>query len=284
MGWFLGVSAFLFVLVAVIVDLRRKEVPNWVSFSFIAFMLVARVSSGVLFGNWEELFGAMFAGGILFLVGLGLYAMRGFGGGDVKLLVGIGLALPVSSFLSGAIEAGIYFLVLSLAGVVYSLFMSFIIAGRDVKRFGKELWEEIIRNRIVLSIILAFGIGVSFLFIGRAIFVSIFLFLALFMFLKAVDKMMVVLKSAKELEPGEWMQSKIKVNGKWIIPNMHGLSWSEIQRLRKAGKKVWIKEGIAFTPSFLIVQLAMVCAELFLLSPLSEFLLSLLQSFLVLAS
>src|SRR3989338_8767703 len=283
MVMFLAVVALLFVLVAVIVDLRRKEVPNWVSFSFIAFMLVYRVSAGVIFGDWGELFGAVSAGGILFLVGFGLYSLKGFGGGDVKLLVGIGLALPVSSFLSGVIEAGIYFLLLSVAGVVYSLGMSLFIAGRNFERFLGEFISEVRRSWIIVSLLLLFGAFFSFLFMGWSVMLSVVAFVILFLFLRSVDKMMVVLRSPGSLEPGEWLQGKVKVNGKWIVPNMHGISWKEIQALRKSGKKVWVKEGIAFTPSFLIVQLVMVFFWAVLLAPLSAYLLSLLQSFLALA-
>jgi len=56
----------------------------------------------------------------------------------------------------------------------------------------------------------------------------------------------------------------IKLNREVVKKTIHGLSAEDIARLRKAGKMVLVKEGIPFTPAFLLAFLIMVFSFLVL--------------------
>jgi len=60
-----------------------------------------------------------------------------------------------------------------------------------------------------------------------------------------------------ELTFGDWIAKPIKAGKKIIKPNWEGLSEEEVELIRKfCKKKVLIKNGIPFTPAFLLAFLA----------------------------
>jgi len=76
----------------------------------------------------------------------------------------------------------------------------------------------------------------------------------LFVFAKAVE--LSCLKRAvpvEKLSEGEWLYEDIIVGGKKIRANWEGVSADELRLIKKKYKKdVIVKEGIPFTPSFLL--------------------------------
>ena len=69
---------------------------------------------------------------------------------------------------------------------------------------------------------------------------------------------MIKLKKADELAEGDWLERDVKVNGRVISKSVHGLSNEEIRLLKKYNKNVLIKQGVPFTPAFLIALIVMV--------------------------
>ena len=80
----------------------------------------------------------------------------------------------------------------------------------------------------------------------------------LFSYLRSLDGVMVKLKSGKELQEGDWLEKDVKIGRRTISKSVHGLSLEEMRLIKRAGKKVWIKGGIPFTPAFLIAWGVMV--------------------------
>jgi prepilin peptidase CpaA len=70
-------------------DLRRMRIPNWTSLAAIAIFLVCLPLIG-----WPEAGWRIAAAAALFAVGLGAWALRLFGAGDVKLLSALLLLVP----------------------------------------------------------------------------------------------------------------------------------------------------------------------------------------------
>lgn len=70
-------------------DLRRMRIPNWTSLAAVAlFVLTAPVI------GWEEAGWRLATAALVFSVGLGFWALRLFGAGDVKLLSALLLLIP----------------------------------------------------------------------------------------------------------------------------------------------------------------------------------------------
>ena len=69
---------------------------------------------------------------------------------------------------------------------------------------------------------------------------------------------MIKLVKAGDLTEGDWLVGDIKLGRGVIKKTVDGLSVNDILKLRKAGKSVLIKEGIPFTPAFLMAFVVMV--------------------------
>jgi len=273
----IAVSAYYFlfglagvaVVAATVQDLRRSEIANWLNFSFLAFALAYRAFYSAGNGDWMFLVYGI-AGALLFYgIGNLLYYSRMYGGGDVKLLMGFGAVLPYSSW-NDLIIVGLGFIfILFLVGVVYTLAYSIWIAVKNKRKFVLEFgrrWEKAIWNNKWFYIAFAFVILFSLMAGGWlfGIFGLAVLTYLLFIYIHAVDRCMIKLKNPLELQEGDWLEEEVKLaRGKVIEKSVHGLSFSDIRKLKKARKKVLIKEGIPFTPAFLIAWVIMVFVYFF---------------------
>ena len=108
---------------------------------------------------------------------------------------------------------------------------------------------------IVFGFVAGNGFGFN---VGITVFGFFILFPLLYFYLFSVERCMIKLVSPLKLREGDWLVSDVKLGSKVIKKDVHGLSLSDIEKLRKAGKSVLIKKGIPFTPAFLIAFLVMV--------------------------
>src|SRR3989344_8574548 len=98
--YFLFGLAFLWTLFAVIQDLRKREVANWLNFSFLAIAIAYRAFYAVVFDNPLFFYYGIFGLIIFYIIAEALYYSKAFGGGDARLLRAFGVILPFESFFS----------------------------------------------------------------------------------------------------------------------------------------------------------------------------------------
>jgi prepilin peptidase CpaA len=98
------------VLVAVVYDLRSREVPDWIPLVLLGWALLATALGWHEIGWWELLGGL----GLAFACTIVLFALGGLGGGDVKLTTALGANLGAIGFLQ-------CFLCVALAGGLLAL-------------------------------------------------------------------------------------------------------------------------------------------------------------------
>ena len=257
---FLVLLALVWVIGAILQDLRRREVDNVWNFSLIAVALIYRLAVSIETGQeWFFINGLL--GFIIFLLlGNLFYYMRLFAGGDAKLLIALGTILPLSfDWLVNFKVFGWFILLFLFGGVVYVLIWSIFLVAFNLKRFNRELFKQIKSNNkfifISLGVILAWLFVSYYIFSDLIVLGLIFLFFPiLFIFAKTVEESCMI----REIEPrklteGEWLYEDIFVGGKKISARWEGVSKSEIKLIReKYRRKVLIKQGIPFTPGFLI--------------------------------
>jgi prepilin peptidase CpaA len=91
-------------LAAVITDLRRREIPNWIPVA----ALIGGIACQVVEKGWLGLGSALLGAVTGFAVFLVFYLLGGMGGGDVKLMAGFGALLGAGRLLEAALwTAGI---------------------------------------------------------------------------------------------------------------------------------------------------------------------------------
>jgi prepilin peptidase CpaA len=101
-------------LVATVYDLRRREVPDWIGAALVV-CAVAAIAAGFTEVTWA---GLALGAGLGLALTLPLYALGGFGGGDVKLVVALGAALGPLALLSALFWVALSGGVLALVAVI----------------------------------------------------------------------------------------------------------------------------------------------------------------------
>ena len=100
MVWNPQVAIAVFIgLTAMVEDVLRREIPNWIPVT----ALVGGLAASVWTSGWSG-FGSSLLGSLLgFVVFLVFYILGGMGGGDVKLMGGLGAVLGASRVLEAAL-------------------------------------------------------------------------------------------------------------------------------------------------------------------------------------
>jgi Flp pilus assembly protein protease CpaA len=268
---FLIILAVIWIVIAVIQDLRKREVANWWNFSLIAVALSYRAFLSLWKLNYLYIVYGIVGFGIFFIVANLFYYSRVFAGGDAKLLMALGAVLSFSNVFMSNIKIFIIFIFgLLFFGSFYALVYSFVIVVRRWKDFKKEFLKQLKNNEKIMNIcfIIAVALSILFLFLNLKIMLAfpmiILIFPILFSYAKSIEEAcMVKSVDVKNLVIGDWLYKEVKVKHKGkkkiIKPNWDGLSEHDIKILEESGrKKVKVKEGIPFTPSFLFAFLFLI--------------------------
>src|SRR3989344_1025188 len=238
---FLVALALVWMIFAVVQDLRKREIANWVNFSLIIFAIGFRffysLFNGVEDGTGFNFFYQGLIGLVIFFIlGNLLYYCRMFAGGDAKLFFALGAILPFSENFFVNLKVFVLFLILFLfSGAVYGLFFC----------------------------------GGFMVYFGILIFIIPYFYLSA----KAIDEVCMIKKiSPKNLTEGDWLYRDVRVGNRIIKKRWDGLTKEEIKLLRKALQKgnrpsvvglkkenyVLVRQGIPFSPAFLIAFLVLI--------------------------
>jgi len=263
---FLVILALIWIVVAVIQDIRKREIANWWNFSLVAIALAYRAFLSVLFGDYRYFISGLIGFAIFFALANILYYGRVFAGGDAKLLMGLGCVIGFSFIFLENLEIFIYFLVLLLfCGAIYGLLYSIALSYKDREAFSKEFLKQLGKNKrlILVSIVPAVILAVFFLLFKENLFLLlpliIFLFPFLYIYAKAIEEgCMIKSVAAGKLTEGDWLYKEVGVGRKKVKPSWEGLSAGDLAVLRKSRKKILIKQGIPFTPAFLLAFIILI--------------------------
>lgn len=255
---FLIVLAIIWIIGAIIQDLKRREVDNLWNFSLIAFTLAYRFSISAFTNNYLFFINGLIGLLVFLILGNIFYYSRLFAGGDAKLLIALGSILPLSyDWLLNLKIFGLFILLFLLGGSVYvfiwSLFLVVINWNKFVKEFIKQF--KIYKNIFLIGLIFfIIGIVASFIKLEFILISIVLLFPVLFIYSKAVEEgCMVKAISPRELTEGDWLYEDVYIKNRKIEKSWHGVSKEELALIRKKyRRKILVKYGVPFTPGFLI--------------------------------
>jgi len=264
--------ALIWLIVAAVSDIKKREVPNWLSFSLIAIILGIRVLASILSWQFSYLLYGLAGLILVYAISNVFYYTRMFGGGDAKLLIGLGAAFGTNpTFMPlGIVELPFiinFLLNTLLVGAFYGVIYSIALALKNRKAFTIE-FRNIAKGTERIRVIFLVFIGIFLLIITKAqlysllplIFILI-IFPYLYIFIKSVeDACMLKLLPSSKLTEGDWIAEEIKIGNRVIKMTAEGLTPKDILLIKKAKKKILIKQGIPFVPVFLIAALISVFA------------------------
>jgi len=256
---FLIFLGLVWIIGAVLQDMRRREVDNLWNFSLIGFALAYRLAVSVFTGNLWFILNGIIGFIIFFILGNLFYYSRLFAGGDTKLLMALGVILPLSySWVVNIKIFGYFHLLFLIGGSIYALIYSFCLVFTNSKRFNQEFKKQwkFYKKIFFIALIFAFVWTLIAFFISKIGFVLIglviLLFPILFIFAKAIEESCMIRKvSPHKVTEGDWLYKDILIKGKKIKSDWQGVSKKELKMIRTHNKEVFIKYGIPFTPSFL---------------------------------
>jgi Flp pilus assembly protein protease CpaA len=259
---------FIGLIIASLTDIKTREVPDWLNFSLIASGLGLNSLFSVLLGDYRYIINSIAGLVVFFVVALIMFYTGQWGGGDSKMIMGIGALIGLD--LSFKTHLLLSFLINSLlVGAVYGLLWTLVLTLRKWKPMVKET-KKILKDKnvvrakkliIALAVVLIIGMFLKRDVTARFFFISLFILIImtfyLWIYIKAVEKVaMLKYVTPNKLTEGDWIAKDIVVAKKRICgPKDLGISKEQISKLmrlhkQKKIKKVLIKEGIPFVPSF----------------------------------
>jgi Flp pilus assembly protein protease CpaA len=281
---FLFGITFLWIMFATVQDLRTREVANWLTFSLIAVALAYRGFVAAFSGAWGIWWWGVIGCAVFVLLAHAFYYGRVFAGGDAKLLMGTGIALPYQSLNELILWGSTFLFALFFCGALYTLVYSVRLVVVNRKAFGTVFFSELKKQRwlfvfsVVVACVLALVVAGNddMRLLGVVAIALVLVIPLLYAYLQSIEHACLIrLRKPKELREGDWLVKTVRVGNKKIAASVHGLSSDEIRLLQRYRKQVMIKEGVPFVPAFLIAYGFMGYVALTGTLDLSQFLLSL---------
>lgn len=266
---FLWVLALLYIIFAVFQDFKTREIANWITFSLAIFALVFRFFYSLFGNDFSFFFQGLIGFGIFFALGNLFYYSRVFAGGDAKLMIALGSILPSFPDIFSNIMVFLnFFLIFLFSGFLYISTASTILCVRNFKKFRKEFSKQLKRKRkLMLGIISAsiIFLALGFLnFISAVLGILIFTGSYLFLYAKSIDEVCMIKKvNSKELREGDWLYSDLKAGKNIIKATWDGLTKRDIKEIAKRYKEIKIRQGIPFSPVFLISMILLIASGVF---------------------
>lgn len=261
--------AIIILLMVAFIDIKTKEVPNLASYSLIAIVLSLKLIKSIIEKDFMYFIYALLGLGIFLIIGLILYYTKQWGGGDAKLLMGVGAAflfypLELKTFFNPEIN-NLPFIItilinIFIIGSIYSILwcLGILIKNKSFAKILKLSIKDIYNSKTILIwLLIVLFIIVSSFFSTFGILLLISTILAtitgfLLKLIKTIENNFLIkdIPIAK-LTEGDWVLNKIKIRNKLVYsPTNTGISKQDIFKLKKLKiKKVTIKEGIPFVPA-----------------------------------
>ncbi len=263
-----------FLAAAAISDLKKREVPNWVNYGLVAVGLGIGLLQSAVAADWRFIaFSVAGAAAALALAALMFYTGQ-WGGGDSKLLIGMGaaLGLPFATappFLGIGSQFGAFLFNLVAVSLFYAIAIGAFLALKNKGKFADELKKQLhhyaalrkilliaaVAGLVTVAVASDFLIRLSVVIVLTALFIGLYLSVLA----KAVEKScMLKMVSPMKLTEGDWIAKDVVVGGRRIAgPKDLGVEQRQIRQLVMLYKKkkiryVTVKEGIPFAPTFLI--------------------------------
>ena len=262
--------ALIALILGSIEDFRIREVPDILSYSMIVVGIGISIIMSSIYMTWNYIIGSILGLIAAILIGSALYFSGQWGGGDFKVLMGMGTLLGISINTFDLANQPFFLFLINLGfasiflGIIYMVYLII----RDWKKFIKEFNEprrtrkaKITRGITILMFLLLLlfffmtNVLIEIKFVVLFIFSSVYIIYYLISVSKALEKSSMRKEiPVSKLTEGEWIIHEVVSKGKLVYePSKTGITIEDIELIKKSGvKSVTVKEGMPLIPSFLI--------------------------------
>jgi Flp pilus assembly protein protease CpaA len=263
--------AFLALCIASVTDLKTREVPDFLNYGLVFFGLALNIMLSIFYADYRYALDSVIGFGLCYGIGWLMFYAGQWGGGDSKMLMGLGALFGIPFAWKNSFMLS-FLLNILLAGAMYGILWVIWLAISQRRRYGKEFRKLTAtpHHRALRFVCLGLLIGVLALlpidFATYTIKLTV-LWLLLFpallyyvwLLIKCVEKSsMLTLLPVTKLTEGDWIAKDVYVKGKYVCgPKDLGISKKQLKLLKQYGqkkliKKILVKQGIPFIPSFLL--------------------------------
>lgn len=267
-NFILLILGFVVILIGSFTDFNKREVPDWINYGLILSAICLRAIYSVYYLDYLILISGLIGLGFAFLLASLMFYTGQWGGGDAKLLIGLGAVFGLTFDIK--LHSFFMFLInLIIVGSFYGLFWTLYLFVKNWSKSRTEFLSVLTTKKalilkvplFVLSLIALiasyFIINLRYLLLLFAIILPLMFYV--WVYTKVVENVAMLKKIIPlKLTEGDWIVEDIIYNGKKIAgPNDLGISLKQIQTLKQLYAKgkidtILIKEGIPFVPSFFI--------------------------------
>lgn len=279
--WIMHLIILIGLSIATVTDIKKREVPDTLNFGLIILGVIMGIIASVFTTSWQPVITSIIGLTIGYGVGALMFYTGQWGGGDAKMIMGMGAILGVSwtslkGLLIGTGDVPFFIttiITIFIAGGVYGFAYAIFLIIKNRKEFKVEFRKKreeknmIKVRKIILGItgllvLSMFFVDDKFLKMSLGM-ITVFVFFGQYLFIisKVVEKVcMIKTIPVRALTEGDWIVEDVVVKGKRICgPKDLGVSVDQIEELKKKKvRTIKIKEGIPFIPGFLLGYILMV--------------------------
>lgn len=263
------ITALVVLIVAVVSDLKTLEVPDWINYAGIAAGLGIHLIFSLEQWHYWPFASSILGLGAGFAFACLMFYTGQWGGGDAKLMMAMGALIGLEPNPLGIGAGFMINLVLfgALWGLIWSIGVGFA-NGRNVWRTYKSLRRKKQYRRMHLTSLATTAFLLLAAFVLTEFEIELFILAAscytlshLVMFAKSIELSgMHKWVTPDKLTEGDWLIHEVKVGKIHVKPPKLGLEKEHVDKLMKLYKekkikKVLVKYGVPFTPSFLLAFL-----------------------------
>ena len=273
--------AIVFLVLGSIEDLKTGEIPEMISYGYIASSLLVAAAAAILAGDAYLFLNSLLMGASFFGLGFVLFYFGQWGGGDVKLAGGIGCTL---GFLAqaGFFHDGLfpyyatYFINMICLALPYATVYGLLLGLKSPetwKEFGRYLRDR----KSVAVLFFSFApslIGLYLHLTSLALFYTIIPVMALIaLYLKAVElNALRDTVDVSKLREADVPAEDLEADGVVLIrkTDIEGMTLEDVKKIQelaaqgKIPQRIVIKRGIKFAPVLLLALLSVLYAGNFI--------------------
>jgi Flp pilus assembly protein protease CpaA len=257
----LALIVVLVLLISSLIDIKTREVPDKLSIGLIVVAVLFKLLQAFFAKDWNIIFSSFIGFAVFLGISLIMYYTRQWGGGDAKLFMAIGIALPYFpkdiTFLNPHLSMNFLLIILVnvlIFGFIYGMSYIFYLYFKRKIKIDFKLNKSYLLVSI-LSIVLSmfFRYELKILLLLLALIILIYPYLITLT--KEVEKKILTYKiKVSKLTEGDWIIDDIKYKNKLVYSKKSpGITNKQIGLLKKYKiKEVLIKEGIPFVPAIFL--------------------------------
>jgi len=264
---------FLVLLIGSYTDIKTREVPDWVNFGLISMGFGINLLFSAIYWKIDFIVASVAGFAVFFIITSIMFYAGQWGGGDSKILMGLGAMIGID-FFSGNFFLAWFLINALIVGALYGILWSIVSIINNKEKFLKSFKKDLsnkkvmVIRRVILALFVILALAAILvpdnivrLILLYLAFVSVITFY-IWIAVKSVENAcMLRYVEPQKLTEGDWIAKEVKINGEYITgPKDLGVSKKQIRKLvglYKMGKvrKILVKEGIPFVPSFFVAYI-----------------------------